>query len=518
MNENRETDNNLYLSPLWKMINTLKKTDSELTWILTALHTIKFFSTKDPTPVHYTVSRKILEKNGPVENRAVDILARELVHQCEELKKFVEKEIKLDGRIQIINEQDSLVAEESPVNGFTFEKGGCNVLDFLFAKFLKNSFGENGKKASKTILEDSRNRFSILKNSGFNLDHRPKTWDTWILKKPKTSIFSPYLGMLAYVTWKDLCSAQWNKERRNVPALTQGVHPSVAKILSHRTEPKEIHKNFYLIHKDQVIATLPTIDPKLIQLVTKGVGKLNSLYHHKLIRFECRSAFENWATGTSDMRLLYFERGASEICEKLGFKNNKAIEAIKALLHAQAHLEFQFEDGNRGNLIVLNKFRSSLSGREEGISITLGEQLLPGYVFQSSKRNRLLIPVPELPPLISSTNSHGNQASLQMLIMQKFADKSVDLASEGSIIITEKEWNEMAEESGLPMSIFKQTKDRWLNDGDDGARVLVQEEHERFSLGPAYSKEQNFLIDQGHLRAKKQKEGVKSKKSRKKRG
>jgi hypothetical protein len=49
-------------------------------------------------------------------------------------------------------------------------------------------------------------------------------------------------------------------------------------------------------------------------------------------------------------------------------------------------MHFYFDDGSSGNLIVLSKFRSSQSGREEGIMITLGPQLLPHYTFQTSKK------------------------------------------------------------------------------------------------------------------------------------
>jgi hypothetical protein len=265
-----------------------------------------------------------------------------------------------------------------------------------------------------------------------------------------------------------------------------------------------------MLHSGKIIAALPTIDPKLIPAVTKGVGSLNSLYHHKLIRFECRIGFENWASGKADVRLLKFEGGCTEIAEKLGFKSKRVTEEIKNILHAQAHMHFYFDDGSSGNLIVLSKYRSSQSGREEGIMITLGPQLLPHYTFQTSKRARLLIPVPELPPLISSSNSHAAQAALQMLVMQEFANQSIELAETGSIEISNEAWIRLANEAGLSISIFKQTLDRWLNDGNDGPRFLITKSQNRYSFGETYNKEERFLIEQGFLRKKRQLEGTKS--------
>ena len=83
--------------------------------------------------------------------------------------------------------------------------------------------------------------------------------------------------------------------------------------------PKQVNDKHHMIHEGKVIATLPIIDPKLIPAVTKGAGSFNSWYHHNLIRYECRAGFENWASGEADVRLLKFDRGFTEIVEKLGF-------------------------------------------------------------------------------------------------------------------------------------------------------------------------------------------------------
>ena len=513
------TSYSIYLAPLWRMIFELKETDTDIVWFSTVLHMINFFDVKDPSPVHFVIAREVLEKKKISDNRAVDALARELVTSCQKLKKFIANSCsdKEKGTPLPLQQGDGyLLPERNYLPSYICERDGCNSADFLFAEFLKSS-GEIGGKAAEAILADSRKRHQVFKDSGFKDEHRPIAWDLWISKKEGNStVFSPHLSILADVVWEDSCSPLWAREAKNVPALTHGVHPSVARILSHRIEAKEIDNRLHILHEKKIIANLPTIDPRLIPAVTKGIGSLNSLYHHKLIRFECRAGFENWISGKADVRLLRFERGCSEIAERLGLKNNKSIEEIKNILHAQAHLQFHFDDGSSGNLIVLSKFRSSVSGREDGIMITLGPQLLPHYTFQTSKRDRLLIPVPDLPPLISSSNSHASQAALQMLVMQEFADQSIELSEVGSVEITEKTWQDLAKESGLPPSIFKQALDRWLNDGDDGPRFLVETKNGRYSFGPAYQKEEAFLKDQGVLRKQRQKSGEKSVISRKK--
>ncbi len=97
-----------------------------------------------------------------------------------------------------------------------------------------------------------------------------------------------------------------------------------------------------------------------------------------------------------------------------------------------------------------------------------------------------------------------------MLVMQEFANKSIELAEVGSIIITENTWASLCQEAGLPKSIFKQTLDRWLNDGDDGPRFLILLGKARYSFGPAYKREEAFQKEQGELRKLQQERGKKS--------
>jgi hypothetical protein len=267
-----------------------------------------------------------------------------------------------------------------------------------------------------------------------------------------------------------------------------------------------------MIHEGKIIANLPTIDPKLIPVVTKGVGNLNSIYHHKLLRYECKMGFENWIHERPDARVLRFERGCTEIAECLGLKSNRAIDEIKALLTAQAYMQFKFDDGSSGNLIVLRNFRSKGCNRDDGVEIVLGTQLLPHYTFQTSKQGRLLIPVPDilLLPLVSSSNYHAGQALLQMMVMEEFTEHSMEFEEVGSITIDQEQWERFAKEVALPESVFKQTLDRWIQDGNDQPRFLIKLGANKYALGDAYKKETEFLKHQGSIRRQRQKDGERS--------
>lgn len=255
------------------------------------------------------------------------------------------------------------------------------------------------------------------------------------------------------------------------------------------------------------MAEVAAIDPKLMPLITKGTQYLNSIYHHKLLRYECKTGFENWVQGRADPRVIRFERGETEIAEILGFRFKDAPSILKSLLHAQAHMNFYFDDGSRGNLIVLREFRSRITNREEGLEIVLGTQLMPYYTFHTDRRGRLLVPVPDLPPLVSAPQYHAGQALLQMLIMEEFTNQSIDLATIGSIEITDDRWMAFLQQSGLPPTVFKQALSRWLVDGEDGPRFLIEVEPHRYVFGEKYAKEHNFLRSQGLMRKDRQAQG-----------
>src|ERR1700677_2523949 len=76
------TNHSIYMAPLWKMIDALQATDTDIVWLATVLHMVNFFNSQDPTSVHFEVAREKLKERGEENDQAVDVLARELVSYC----------------------------------------------------------------------------------------------------------------------------------------------------------------------------------------------------------------------------------------------------------------------------------------------------------------------------------------------------------------------------------------------------------------------------------------------------
>jgi hypothetical protein len=466
-----------------------------------AVSVIHFLSAEDPSKIHYHVAREVLREAGGAklenEEKARDLLARELVKECKEFahraqsKRFFHPGIK----------DKKVFPEVVPDECVIFAKDGRLYLDELFSMHL-SKIGINGKKLAQELSHASQSWYQsyLIDQNGLLL------FRLWIdFERPP--YYCRYLKLIAEILWKDRVAAQFEKNKKHLPALTQSVARPVSRFLSGRAEILEKNGQPSVVYEGKTVAEVAAIDPKLMPLITKGTQYLNTIYHHKLLRYECKAGFENWVQGRTDPRVMRYERGETEIAEILGFKFKEAPTILRSLLHAQAHMNFYFDDGSRGNLIVLREFRSRITNREEGLEIILGTQLMPYYTFQTDRRGRLLVPVPDLPPLISAPQYHAGQALLQMLIMEEFTNKSIDLAQLGSIEISDDRWNELFKQSGLPYSVFKQALSRWLVDGEDGGRFLIQVEPNRFTFGEKYTKELNFLRSQGLIRKDRRMQG-----------
>lgn len=316
--------------------------------------------------------------------------------------------------------------------------------------------------------------------------------------------YGRFLRLLAEVLWKDRCAQQVEKAQKQLPAITQSVHRPLSRICSSRARVLLENGRPSLLYEGKVIAQTEAVDPELYPLIEKGARFFGSIYHHRLLRYECRKGFENWIQGKDDPRTLRIDGGAARIAQELGCKFKEAPSIFKAILCAQAHLKTDFDDCSRTCLIELRKYRSRSTGREESLEIVLAEQLMPSYTFQTSRGAKLLVPMNELPPFVSAPQYYAGQALLQMLVMEEFTQRSLELARIGSIEILPSRWEDFLHQSDLPQSIFQLTLERWIGS------FLILAGRDRYVLGGNFQKEHHFLLAQGKLRKERQRQAKSS--------
>lgn len=472
---------------------------------------ISALCTKDPTKVHFDIVRatlKDIDKDLIDNTYIIDMMARQLISHCIKLKNKIkvpdllkkqsnhqEKDIKFDpssGRtplpLQIIE------IEDSDELSLSFEEDNMFIWDKALLEIIRLT-GTHGSKASKDYKKILINRLESCKKK----EENPLNfWFNFNNPTPEEPFHtSPALRALSHHIFEDIVQRYHNLEKNHVAALTTPIQKDIEIMLSPSNKIEKSEQHFYITHQENVIATsMPAISPKMAEIIFKGASKLNTVTGHRLVRHFPQEAFNSMTLGEKDYRVIRFERGATEIAEKLGLHGKQHISNIKEIIHAMAYFEFSQETFS-GNLIQLSKHKSRITNREEAYTITVGTPLLP---YQTFKDNGLLIPLMGDPPLVSPNQYHAHQYLLQMKIMGVFSNQSIDLVDRGYVEISEYAWQEIALSCGIHKDLLKKILARWIRDGDDAPKLLEHVEDNYYTLGKEHEKAHNFLVRQGEIR------------------
>ncbi len=293
-----------------------------------------------------------------------------------------------------------------------------------------------------------------------------------------------------------------------MPAIPKGVWATTIKPLFIK---KAKTAALPISHASGGHAIVPCIDPRLVNLIKKGLDDFSSLTAHKLIRWQIQTGFDNWINNKKDPRLVSTSGGYEGIAGLIGCgSSHKAITTVKAILHAQAYAQFSFYDGSQGNMVILREIERHKNGEPSKINIVLGELLLPNYThFLPKGEKRRLIPVPVLPPMVGSNNTHAAQAMLQLLILEEFSNQSHTLVERGYVHLPREKWVELGLEARLPKSMIERVLLKWI-EHDFLRKACIERMQDAFILGGAYFQLSEFLYDQGKLRIEGEKAGERS--------
>jgi len=500
----------LYMAPFGRMLKDLESSHTDFVWFTITLHIINLSGSKDPSPIHFTIARDCLKKLGIDDDKSVDILAREMVKECRNFRDIIFKIFSVkDMSISINNEVLKLSDEKSfyiPAENtfpeFSCSQNECNSIDLYFSEFLE-TIGKNGKNDAELIRTTAPARYKQYKESDYSAEHRQEAWSVWI-PKDKRSLFSPFLIVLANVLWNDKCKQRWEREKKNVPALPQGVlFHTIKPPLSKGTSIEIVNDDSIICYGEngKIVSRVPCVDPKLVNIICKGFQCLSTLNGHKLIRWQVKTGFNNWINCAEDPRLICTSGGYEGIAHLIKSNtSNKSITEVKAMLHAQAFGQFEFPQGGAGNMIIFREMEKHRNGEPSKINIILGEILLPNctHILPKGEKRRL-VPITDLPPLIGSNNTHAAQAMLQLLILEEFANQSDRLATSGSILLPKEKLEELAFQAKLPKVSLEKVITGWTQD-DLFYKAFLQQYGDEYTLSNEYSNVIHFLEYQGRQR------------------
>jgi len=483
-------------------------------------------SAKDPNSFHFEMSRLALslmpeEKH---DTSSIDMLARELLEHLNKLERLIKIPDSLSKLKKACQENDpdknntvsyhlEFVNCHEANDEFEkqfFDRKGLSIWDSKYLSLLSSIGSEGRTKAEKisTILKKSEGGW----DRGFWFGN-PKNDKEELFYNSRAVIF------LTQVLWVDIVKKRLSLKESHVPALTQSVIVKTIRPQLLKNQKIEVMSDNSLVcysSKGERIASVPCVDPKILNRIRKGMQSFSSLSGHKLLRWQVKTGFENWVNGKEDPRLICTIGGYERIANLIGCgKSKKSPTEVKAILYAQAFGLFNYPEGGEGNMIILREMDKGRNGEPSKINIILGEMLLPNFTHRLPHgEKRRLIPITELPPLIGSNNTHAAQAMLQLLILEEFSKQSSRLASEKSILIPIEKWKEFATEAGLPLSCLNKVIMGWLED-DLFYKAFLQKQGDEYTLGAEYIQVSNFLEYQGQQRIDGAKGGRKSAEAKK---
>lgn len=445
------------------------------------------FLSTDPMPFHYEAARRIIEDEIDIRcfssneiDQGVDLLARELLNSCRALG----------------NEVHKFVNVNLDINLFCHELAGMLWIDYL----MLSNFSKKGPVSEKIAEEQSDKSKKIWGNRA-NLESS-QIWSLWTLSDDcDLTLTAPlFFYILAYGLWYDLVKVNWERGIKNVPALTIMVLDKTIKPVLQGVPLVELYGDsiIYSNCDGKIIETIPCVDNNNFQMIYKGMHEFSTLTGHKLIRWQVRTGFDQWASGCKDYRKIITTGGYEGIAKLIGCKNDhKAIPRVRALLHAQAHGYFELPTGNKGNMIILEEAEKHQNGENSKIIIILGDCLLPNYTHRLPKGDhRRLIPIIDLPPLVGANNLHSFQAMLQLLILEEFSDQSPRLVNYGSILITEEKLKDLCKEAKLPFKQRNRVIQAWIEGNEDSPPFIIKD-GEEYCLSNHYDPVTRFLKQQG---------------------
>ena len=247
---------------------------------------------------------------------------------------------------------------------------------------------------------------------------------------------------------------------------------------------------------DKIIARVEVKEGPALGTVDEVFAVTESLVCHRFVRWIVAQCAQH-----RDESLLW---GSKRICvagvgglrQAIGCRSYADSARLKVIVLFFTGLKILGHDGAFKSLLGVEK-----QGRK--LHMLVQDLLLPDYyasipnTLKSKRIARKLVPVTNFPPLTGRRNEYGAQLTMQWLFMERARLLAVDLAAKGYVSVTADDWERLAIEAGLPLSLIPQLLDGWIQGAHGQEPFLKKAAEDVYSFAPEFKQEQRQLIRAG---------------------
>ena len=242
-----------------------------------------------------------------------------------------------------------------------------------------------------------------------------------------------------------------------------------------------------------------------LDTIIKGLSLLGSAPAVRLFRWEVLTGHEQYLASRLDNgsypfpNIIEIEGGWTGLARRLGLNPDKYTDKLRAIVYAQAHFQFEFPGGSKGNLLsYAERAAIGRDGRAK-LTISLGSPLLPGYYAEMPPRERKLVPLlRQEPPLHGRQNEHGPQLTMALVLMSELSQRAAEYAERGSVGLELDDFVRMGDRAGLPRKLVPAVRDLWQRGDARSVPVLEAVAPNRYTLAEPHAAEREFIIETGN--------------------
>lgn len=422
--------------------------------------------------------------------------------------------------------------------------------DATFARWLEAT-GAEGQTLAVVARDDAAERWREHGPDAGTLaavDPTPgRLWKLWY--EPAEGGRAPrwrFLEFLADALWVDTVAPRMAEERQRTdrfgaPALARVVIDAVASAALRRDRevrpaPERQASLFAVVVRTASGRTVgavervdvealarrhesPVVDGDLLR-VAELMETTSTVLAHKYLRHVVAVGHrQKMIERAPDFRKYIIPGGFAELARRLGVGPGKYSDKLRSVVEAFDLLRVPLLDGGYSRLVIVDSERlHTHTGRRAELHLLLSDPVLPGFMFDLPKGNRLedrdarrLVPFPDtLPAFVGKTTTWGQQATLQVLVLEEMADRAPELIEDGGVRIDARRWEVLADEARLSRRLVPEIRKAWVTGGKDAPAFLAPLPGDRFDLAPAYEEARRVLEVTGRRGASGRRGGLKA--------